>query len=176
MKTILRSILLFAALFAATAIFAVPTVDITVKQRAGGKIVKQAKSDSGGSFSLGRLPAGEYSLEFRSAGSSQAKETEFSISIDGIKKTSRSDVSGGSLVGGVTVNVEVGPPTNVLGLIQVGPNVAQRKMIYLAPIIGSHMPGKWVEKGSAEAVLPRNQGYVRLETVMKWQDHGDVGR
>ncbi|MEY2559618.1 MAG: hypothetical protein QOG51_33 [Verrucomicrobiota bacterium] len=175
MKTILRGVLLFAALFAATATFAVPAVNITVKQGASGRIVKQARSDSGGTFSLGRLPEGGYTLEFRSANSSQAKEMEFSIAIDGIKKTSQSSVSGGSLIGGVTVNVEVGPRTNVVGLILVGPNAAQRRMIYLPPIIGSHMPGKWVEKGSAEAVLPRNQGYVRIETVQKWQDHGDVG-
>jgi hypothetical protein len=175
MKTILRGILLFAALFAATAIFAVPTVDITVKQRAGGKILKQLKSDSAGTFSIGRLPEGGYTLEFRAASSPDSKEVEFSIAIDGIKKTSQSSVSGGSLIGGVTVNVEVASHANVVGLILVGPNVAQRRMIYLPPIIGSHLPGKWVEKGSAEAVLPRNQGYVRTETVQKWQDHGDVG-
>ncbi|MEN3370031.1 MAG: hypothetical protein V7609_2174 [Verrucomicrobiota bacterium] len=175
MRTILRSILLLAALFATSAILAVPTVDITVKQRAGGKIVKQVKSDSAGTFSLGRLPAGRYSVEFRAASSSQSKEMEFSIAIDGIKTTSQSDVSGGSLVGGVNVNVEVGPPANVVGLILVGPNVAARRMIYLRPTVGSNMPGKWVAKGSIEAVPARNQGYFRLEDVRKWQDHGDVG-
>jgi hypothetical protein len=36
------------------------------------------------------------------------------------------------------------------------------------------MPGKWVEKGSAEEVPARNQGYIRTEDVRKWQDHGDV--
>jgi hypothetical protein len=174
MKTILRGLLLFAALFAVTAVFAVPTVNITVKQKAGGKLVKQVKTDSAGSFSLGRLPAGDYSLEFRSAGSSGSKEMEFSIAIDGARKVA-SQSSGGSLVGGVTVNVEVGPNANVVGLILVGPNVAQRQMVYLRPTVGSNMPGKWVEKGSAEAVPARNQGYIRLEDVRKWQDHGDVG-
>lgn len=174
MKTILRSILLFAALFATTALFAVPPVNITVKQKSGGKIVKQVRSDSGGAFSVGSLPAGDYTLEFRSTGSSQSKEMEFSIAIDGTRKVA-SQSSGGSLVGGVNVNVEVGPNAHVVGLILVGPDAAQRKMVYLRPTVGSNMPGKWVMKGSIEAVPARNQGYIRLEDVRKWQDHGDVG-
>lgn len=179
MKTIFRGVLLFAALFAASAIFAVnvPAVNITVKQTAGGKIVKLVKTDSAGSFSFSNLAAGEYTLEFRSPRSPELKEMEFSIAIDGTKKTgSQGGILGGSLVGGVAVNVEVGPNAYVTGQVAVGPNAAQRKkMVYLPPIIGSNMPGKWVVKGSVEAVLPRNQGYVRTETVQKWQDHGDVG-
>ena len=178
MKTILRSILLLAALFAASAIFAVntPTVNITVKQTAGGKTVKQVKTDSAGNFWLGSLPAGDYTLEFRSPRSPQLKDMEFSIAIDGTKKIgSQGGISGGSLVGGVAVNVEVGPNAHVTGQVAVGPNAQKKQMVYLPPIIGSHMPGKWVEKGSAEAVLPRNQGYIRTEDVRKWQDHGDVG-
>jgi hypothetical protein len=178
MKTILRSIFLPAALFAITAIFAgnAPTVNINVKQKAGGKMVKQVKTDSAGSFSLGRLPAGEYTLEFRSARSPELKDMQFSIAIDGAKKIgSQGGISGGSLVGGVAVNIEVGS-NSVFGLILVGPDAAQRKqMVYLRPTVGSNMPGKWVEKGSAEAVPARNQGYIRLEDVRKWQDHGDVG-
>jgi hypothetical protein len=176
MKTILRSILLLAALFAATAVFAVPTVNITVKQTAGGQTVKQVKTDSAGNFWLGSLPAGQYTLEFRSPRSPQLKNMEFFIAIDGTKKTgTQGGISGGSLVGGVAVNVEVGPSAHVTGQIAVGPDAAQRKqMVYVPPLLGSHMPGKWVEKGSAEAVLPRNQGQIRTEDIRKWQDHGDV--
>jgi hypothetical protein len=178
MKTILRSILLLAALSAATAIFAVntPTVNITVKQTAGGQMVKQMKTDSDGNFWLGTLPAGDYTIEFRSPRSPELNQMEFFIAIDGTKKVgTQRGISGGSLVGGVAVNVAVGPNAYVTGQIAVGPAAARRKkMVYVPPLLGSHMPGKWVEKGSAEAVLPRNQGQIRLEDIRKWQDHGDV--
>src|SRR5205085_8376187 len=39
--------------------------ELTLRQRAGGKVVKQSKSDLSGAFMIGTVPAGSYTLELR---------------------------------------------------------------------------------------------------------------
>lgn len=154
---------------------ATPPVNITVKQRPGGKIVKQVMSDSNGNFSIGTLSPGTYTLQFRSSKPTDVNNRQFSIAVGGTKSSGKQSVAGSSLVGGVALNVEVGPNATVTGQITAGPNAAEKKkMVWIAPEIGSHIPGRWVEEGSADAVAARNSGRLRTEDFRKMQDKGDA--
>jgi hypothetical protein len=172
MKTTARNTLLVLAFFVAFAVYGAPSVNITVKQKPGGKIVKQVTTDSSGKFSIGTLPPGAYTLEFRSPKATDVKDKQFSIAVDGTKASGKQSVAGNSLVGGVALNVEVGPKANVTGQVAAGPNAAQKKkMVWISPQLGSHQPGHWVEEGSAEAVAAKTAGNLSTQDVNKMQEH-----
>jgi hypothetical protein len=172
MKNISRTILGLFTFFIVSAVCqAAPPVNITVKQRPGGKIVKQLKTDSSGNFALGSLAPGAYTLEFRAQQSTDVRNKQFSLALDGTKASGKQSVAGNSLVGGVALNVEVGPAANVTGQVGAGPDAAQKKqMVWIPPMLGSHMPGHWAEKGSAEEIASRTRGNIRRESIQKIQD------
>ena len=148
-----------------------PPVGITVKQKPGGKIVKQVTTDASGNFSLGSLPPGTYTLEFRSPKSTEVSNKQFSLAVDGTKTSGKQSVAGNSLVGGVALDVEVGPAANVTGQVATGANAAQKKiMVWIPPMLGSHMPGHWAEKGSAEEISSRTRGRVSNERIHQIQE------
>jgi hypothetical protein len=172
MKTTACRLLLLVTFFVASAVYgATPAVNITVKQKPGGKIVKQVTTDSSGNFSIGALPPGSYTLEFRSQKSADVRNKQFSIALDGAKASGRQSVAGDSLVGGVAVNMEVGPKANVTGQVATGPTAAQKKkMIWVAPMLGSNMSGRWVEEGSAEHVASKSRRTIGRDNLQKMQD------
>ena len=43
----------------------IPDIDVSIGKKAGGQPVKQVKSDAGGNFNFGVLPAGEYAITLR---------------------------------------------------------------------------------------------------------------
>jgi hypothetical protein len=163
MKKIARLTPFLLTLFAVSAVYgASPVVNITVKQRPGAKIVKQVTTDSSGNFSIGSLPPGSYTLEFRSQKSADVRNKQFSIALDGTKASGKQSVAGNSLVGGVAVNMEVEPKANVSGQVTTGPTAAQKKkMIWVPPMLGSNMPGRYVEEGSAEHMASKARGSNR---------------
>lgn len=174
MKRKFRTLLLLLVFLVSSAVssFAVvPAVDITVKQK--GKVVKETQSDRNGVFVIGTLPKGAYSFEFRARRSDAFKNQQFSIGVDGITQSgNQGGISGDSLVGGVAVNVEVAAGSTVRGQIAVGNDLARKKMVWVPPILGSNMPGRWAEEGSADEILSRTRGNVRRETIQKIQDKG----
>jgi hypothetical protein len=179
MKNTSRKILFLSAFFAASALYAAtsPTVDITVK--AGHKIVREIKTDANGNFTIGTLPAGYYTLEFRARKSAALKNQQFSIAVDGIKTSGRDDaVSGQYLVGGVALDVQAVAGRRVSGQVTTGAAVAlkntKKRMVWLPPELGSNLPGHWVEAGSSPPAPARHWGYISLDEVRKWQDHGDI--
>ncbi len=165
--------LLLSVFFAASTIYAganAPGVDVTVKQRPSGKIVKQLKTDSGGNFAIGSLPPGAYTLEFRSKRPMDVKNKQFSIAIAGTKASGKQNVAGDSLVGGIALNVDVGPGANVSGQIAAGPNVAEKKkMVWIPRKIGSNLPGHWAEEGSSDALEAKTQGTLSRDKVQQMQ-------
>jgi hypothetical protein len=172
MKITARNLLILFVFSVASAVYgAAPSVNITVKQKPGGKIVKQLKTDSGGNFAIGSLAPGAYTLEFRAQQSTDVKNKQFSIAVGGTKASGKQSVAGNSLVGGVALNVEVGPAANVTGQVAAGPNAAQKKqMVWIPAMLGSNMPGHWVEKGSAEEIASRNRGIIRKESIQGLQE------
>jgi hypothetical protein len=120
-----------------------PAVDITVKDRPRGRVVKQVTTDARGNFFVGTLPEGPYVFEFRAKAAPDLKKQQFSIAVDGIRKSGKQGgIAGNSLVGGVALNVEVARGSNVSGQVSVGANAPQKtKMVWIPPMLGSHQPG-----------------------------------
>jgi hypothetical protein len=174
MKDISRALFVLFTLFLATVVYgATPSVHITVKQKPGGKIVKQIKTDANGNFALGSLPAGAYTLEFRSQKPTDVRDKQFSIAIDGTKTSGKQSVAGNSLAGGVALNVEVGPAAKVTGQVATGPTAAQKKkMVFMPPMVGSNMPGRWVEEGSPEEIASRSRGIISKDRIQNLQSKG----
>lgn len=181
MKTTARNLLILFVLFVACAAYAAsPSVSVVVKQRPGGKFVKQVTTDASGDFSLGVLPPGAYVLEFRAPKPTDARNREFSLSVAGTKATGTQNVAGNSLVTGVALDVEVGPNANVTGQITTGPTAAvRRRMIWIPAMLGSNLPGHWVWEDSAEAQLSRTRGLLLTQHIRAMQDRSvnmGVGR
>src|SRR5947208_849563 len=154
MKNLGRRIVFFLLVCTVSVGYAVtpPTVEITVREKAGGKIVKKRTTDANGNFTLGAFPAGAYTLEFRAKQSDNLKRQQFSIAVDGIKQSGKQGgISGNSLVGGVALSVEMAAASNVTGQVTTDTNSA-------------------AEKRKA----PHNVGQFRTEDVNKLQEHADV--
>jgi carboxypeptidase family protein len=144
----------------------VPGVDITVKQTAGGKTMKQVKTDAAGNFVVGTLPGGGYTLEFRAKNQPELKKKQVSITVKGAKKSgSLEHVKGEQLVAGAALKLDVAPGANITGQITSG-----AKMVWIPPMLGSNQPGHWVEEDSAEAKQSKTRGNLSRDSIQKLQE------
>ncbi|PYI91694.1 MAG: hypothetical protein DME97_12430 [Verrucomicrobia bacterium] len=151
-----------------------PAVEITLRQRTKGKIVKQVKTDANGTFMMGTFPAGIYTLEFRAKSAPEVKNQSFAIKIAGTKsRGSEKSFAGRYFVGGLALDIETVPGTPLRGLITPSSTKNTKKMIWLPQQIGSNLPAHWVEEGSSQAVAAYNWGHISIESIRKMQDHGD---
>src|SRR5688572_180627 len=106
-RTLTSTVLLFLACAMAQAA-GVPGVEITVKPSAGGKTVKQVRTDASGNFVIGALPEGAYTVEFRAKNMPELKKKAVSITVKGAKKSgSLEHVKGEQLVAGAALKLEV---------------------------------------------------------------------
>ena len=145
----------------------VPGVEVTVKQSAGGKIMKQVKTDASGNFVIGALPEGAYTVEFRAKHLPELKKKQVSITVKGAKKSgSLEHVKGEQLVAGAALKLEVARGSNLTGQISSGP-----KMVWIPPILGSNRPGHWVEEDSAEAKASKTRGDMSKQSIQKMQEN-----
>ncbi|MEY2500782.1 MAG: hypothetical protein QOI07_1116 [Verrucomicrobiota bacterium] len=143
--------------------------ELTLRKRAGGKVVAQTKSDLSGAFLIGTFPAGSYTLELRTK--NVPRLPAFTIKIAGTKSgETEKGVLTRYLAGGAAFDIDVIPGTPLRGLISPGAKNA-KTMIWLPTPTGSILPGRWVEQGSAQAVAFRNTGYYTREAVEKIQEH-----
>ena len=150
-----------------------PIVEVTLRA-AGGKIVKQVKSDPNGAFVLGTVPAaGLYAVEFR-AKAAEVRLKSFVIKIAGIKsRNGEKGLAGKYFEAGASFEVAAVPGIPLKGVIVPGLLRNAKKMIWLPTEIGTHLPGRWVEEGSAQAVAGYNWGHYSIDAVRKMQDHND---
>jgi hypothetical protein len=161
MKNMTRGILILSVLFAMPAVYGqaqapkgVAGVDVLVKQNPS----KRTVTDARGNFSLEGLPAGSYNLTIRPQKAKDTKTasttkvivaTSYSIKIEGTKRAvSKSGLTSDTLLAGVDVPVELGAGAKVRGQVMAG---GQKKMVWIAAEVGSHMPGHWVDADSKEA-------------------------
>ena len=146
---------------------------LTLRKRAGRKIVAQTKSDPSGAFMIGTVPAGAYTLELHTK--EVPRLPAFTVKIAGLKSgETEKGVLTRYLLGGAAFDIDTVSGTPLRGLISPGAKNA-RNMIWLPQPTGSLLPGRWVEQGSAEAVSAHNTGYFTIEAVKKIQDHMDLG-
>jgi hypothetical protein len=158
MKNITRGILLSTVLFAMPVVYGeapkgVAGVAVGVKQNP----TKRTVTDAGGNFSLEGLPAGSYTLTIRPQ---KAKDTKmasttkaivamsYAIKVEGTKRSVNQSLTSDKLLAGVDVPVEVGAGARVRGQVVA---TGLKKMVWIAPEVGSHFSGHWVEADSKEA-------------------------
>jgi hypothetical protein len=158
MKNMTRSILLLSILFAIPAVYGqnpkgVAGVAVSVKQNPS----KHSVTDARGSFSFEGLPAGSYILTFRVQKAKDTKTvsttqaivaTSYSIKVEGGTRPITQKLTSDSLIAGVDVPVQLGGGAKLRGQVLAG---GLKKMVWIAPEVGSHFPGHWVEADSKEA-------------------------
>jgi hypothetical protein len=157
MKNITRGILLLS-------LFATPVAYGETPKGVAGVVVgvkqspsKRTVTDAGGNFSLESLPAGSYTLTIRAQKAADTKiksttkavvATSYSIKVGGIKRSVSQSVTSDKLLAGVDGPVTVGAGERVRGQVLAG---GLKKMVWIAPEVGSHFPGHWVAADSKEA-------------------------
>jgi hypothetical protein len=174
MKNTLGKILSVVILFAASALYGgspLPEVSVTVKQPPNAKPIKQIVTDAKGNFVVDGLSPGTYAFTFRSPKLRELKTEKFFIAISGTKRPIKpATFSDRNLRDGIEVSLEVGPAAEIRGQVVAG----QKKMVWIPPLTGSRMPGRWVEEGAsgAEMAPGRNVGLIPIEAIREMQSRG----
>jgi hypothetical protein len=146
--------------------------ELTLRKRSSGNVVAQTKTDLSGAFTLGSVPAGAYSLEMRTKDTPRLPA--FTLKIAGTKGgESDKGILTRYLKQGAAFDIDTVAGASLHGLISPGANNA-KTMIWLPTPTGSMLAGRWVEKGSAQAVSMRNTGYYSVDAIRKMQDHNDL--
>lgn len=151
---------------------AVPSLNVTVSD-ASGKAAFKGTTNAKGTFATAKLKPGNYTVQFNSPGGIKGNYTI--VVSAGTKKVSAAGVVGEKFAkGGVALKVDVGNGLNIAGQVAAevaGASKNGKKMVWLPPLAGSHMPGHWVESDSAEAKAARAAGTMSAEDVGKMQEH-----
>ena len=167
MKHITRGLLLLWVAIVAPVVYGqapapkgVAGVTVVVKQNP----TKRAVTDAGGNFSLDGLPGGSYTLSFRPQKAKDTKTTSttkaivatsYSIRIQGTKRPIiQAGLTSDALLAGLDIPVEVAAGAKVRGEVVAG---GLKKMVWIAPEVGSHFPGHWVDADSKEAAAHNSQ-------------------
>jgi hypothetical protein len=184
MKTIIRiSFLCFlvVAVSIASAAAAVPPMSVTVSD-ASGKAAYKGGTNNTGVFATPKLQPGNYVVQLNAKGGALKGHNYAIVVSAGKKKVAANSVPGEKFTaGGVALKVEVGAGLNITGQVAEESKTAMKngkKMVWIPPIIGSNMPGKWVEEDSAEAKTSRTTRTMSNENVnaIKEQTQGPVAR
>ena len=174
MKNMIRSAIVSLLLIAACMAYGgVPAMNVIVSD-AGGKAAFKGMTSAKGTFAAANLKPGNYVVQFNS-NSAAVKGNRYAIVVSaGKKKVSANAVPGEKLsAGGVAMKVDVGPGLNITGQVaaETGPTSKNgKKMVWIPPQLGSNMPGRWVEEGSAEAIAAKNAGNMSTQDVNKLQE------
>jgi hypothetical protein len=171
MKNLIRSTALSLFLAAGIAYGAVPALNVTVSD-ASGKAAFKGTTSTKGTFTTAKLKPGNYAVQFNSP--SGAIQGNYTIVVSaGTKKVSAAGVAGTKFAkGGVALKVDVGPNLNIAGQVAAeaaGASKNGKKMVWIPPLAGSHMPGHYAEEGSAEEVAARAAGHMSTQDVSKIQ-------
>lgn len=155
-----------------------PPMNVIVSD-SGGALAFKGTTDANGAFSTRSLKPGHYVVEFKSK-SGAVKGSSYALAISaGSKKVVANSVAGTMFNGGgVAMRVEVGGGLNITGQIisqPIGTDGNPKIMVWVPQMPGSHMPAHWAEKGSVEEVFSRTRGIILRSSIVKMQDHNDVG-
>ena len=158
MKHCIRGILLLTVLFGLPVVYGqtpkgVAGVTVTVKQNP----TKRAVTDARGTFSFDGLSAGSYTLMIRAQKAQETKTvsttkaiiaTSYSIKVEGISRPISQSLTSDKLLAGVDLPVQLAAGAKIRGQVLAG---GLKKMVWIAPEVGSHFPGHWVDADSKEA-------------------------
>ena len=178
MKSIIRTALFsIVSLTACAAFGAVPPMKVTVSD-AAGKVAFKGATNTSGAFSTGNLTAGNYVVQFTSADSALRGLQYMLVVSAGKKKVSADAVAGEKFTsGGVAMKIDVAGGLNITGQITTTAHVrldpkTKKKMVWIAPMLGSNMPGHWAEEDSAEAKTSKTRGNMSTAELQKRQSQG----
>lgn len=176
MKNLIRSTALSLFLAAGMVYGAVPALNVTVSD-ASGKAAFKGATNAKGTFATAKLKPGNYVVQFNSP--SGAIQGNYAIVVSaGTKKVSAAGVAGAKFAkGGVALKVDVGPNLNIAGQVAAeaaGASKNGKKMVWIPPMAGSHMPGHYAEVGSAEEVEARTSGRMSNQDVSNLQQHSSA--
>jgi hypothetical protein len=172
MKKIIRSLVMSLLLVAAMAYGGIPPMNVTVSD-ATGKAAFKGATNTSGAFATAKLQPGNYVVQLRSS-SAELKGKKFAVVVAAGKKKVSADVAGEKFAGGgVAMKVDVAAGLNITGQVaaQNGPvSKNGKKMVWIAPMLGSNMPGHWVEEDSAEAKASKARLNMSNDSVQKFQE------
>jgi len=180
MKYMIRAALFSVVFLIASTGFAAGWMKVTVFNGAG-HVVYQGATGSEGDFGTAALSPGRYIVQFNSR-TADVKGQQYAVVIAaGHKRVIANTVAGEQFLGGgVAMRIEVGSGSKITG--QIGSALATRvdpktgkTLVWLRPRVGSNMPGRWVPDDSPLFVATSASGEIRMDTVRRWQDHGDMG-
>jgi hypothetical protein len=174
MKNLIRSTIVSLLLGAACMAYgAGPSLNVTVSD-ASGKAAFKGSTNAKGTFATSKLKPGNYVVQFSSPGGGLKGNYAIVVSA-GMKKVSAAGVAGEKFAkGGVALKVDVAAGLNIAGQVaaeEAGASKNGKKMVWIPPQSGSHMPGKWVEADSAEAKQVRASGSLSAQDVNNIQEH-----
>lgn len=175
MKNMIRNTVISFVLVVATIAYGdIPAMNVTVSDT-GGKAAFKGATTTNGAFATPKLQPGNYVVQLNSK-SSALKGKHYAVVVSaGKKKVSANDVPGEKFVGGgVALKVDVGAGLNITGQIAAEENAPVskngKKMVWIPPILGSNMPGHWVEEDSAEAKTSKVRTHMSKETIQRMQE------
>lgn len=173
MKNMIRSaVASFLVVAACMAFGATPAINVTVSD-AGGKAAFKGVTNANGVFATSKLTPGNYTVQLASQ-SADVKGKSYAIVVAaGKKKVSAGAVPGEKFArGGVALKVDVGAGLNITGQVSAEERVSKsgKKMVWIPPMLGSNLPGRWVEEDSAEAATSKARGSMSKDAVNKMQE------
>lgn len=198
MKLLCKSLLL-TVVAAGTALGAtMPSIDVIVREQSGGKVVHKGKTDAGGSFATPEVPAGKYTVEFRSGKIKPAPGPMSFVVSAGKGPAQQAAAPAERLSGGVAVNVDVKKAASMSGRVSAAAArsaaaaagvewkqgdplvpgalrvIKGQRYVWMPAEMGSNMGGKWVPEGTPGA--PRaNTTRGNQDSLRRMQDQGGVG-
>jgi hypothetical protein len=164
----------FLLVVSSVAYGSVPAMDVMVAD-ASGQAAFKGITNTNGTFATGTLRPGHYVVQFNSK-TGGLKGNYYAIVVSSGKKMVLANAVPGEKFtgGGVAMRVSVGSGLNITGQIAAETNEAVKrgkKMVWIPPQIGSHMPGHLVEEGSAEAVAARTAGSMSIDALRDKQNN-----
>lgn len=140
---------------------------------ASGKAAFKGATNATGAFSTAKLTPGNYTVQFNSS-SGELKGKKYAVVVAAGKKKVSANVPGEKFAGGgVAMKVDVGAGLNITGQVaaETGPvSKNNKKMVWIPPMLGSNMPGHWVEEDSAEAKQSKVRGTMSTKDVQRMQE------
>jgi hypothetical protein len=172
MKNLIRSIALSLFLAAGVAYGAVPSLNVIVSD-SSGKAAFKGTTNAQGAFTTAKLKPGNYVVQFNSPNGGIKGNYAIVVSA-GVKKVSAAGVAGEKFAkGGVALKVDVGNLLSISGQVAAetaGASKNGKKMVFIPPQAGSHMPGRWVEEDSADAKAAKTSGNLSSQDVGRLQE------
>jgi hypothetical protein len=151
----------------------IPAMNVSVSDESGNPAYKGGTNTSG-AFATAKLKPGKYVVQLNSK-SPAVKGNHYAIVVSaGKKKVAANAVAGEKFNGGgVALKVEVGAGLNITGQVAEESKAAVKngkKMVWIPPMLGSNLPGRWVEEDSAEAKLSKSRGVMSKDSVQRLQE------